>query len=150
MGMIDIFEDLLQRNEKQMTEFAAELLQNERFTEGLVKAIEMATEARNQMDRRMQGTLKSFNLPSRREFETLGEKVKDLAKILSDLDNRISRFGRQLDERLQAASGNAETEAKLAEAESELKKKDKDLKAREKKIKELEKALEESGGAAAN
>ncbi len=107
MALKDIAEDLMKRSEKQLTQFAAELLQNKQFTEALVQALDIATQARNQVDKRLQNYYRQFNLPDRKELETIAGKVKDLAKSLSDLDNRISRLARQVEDSLKARPGAA-------------------------------------------
>jgi len=140
MGLKEIIADFRERNEKQLTQFAAELLQNQQFTDALVQAVQMATTARNEVDKRLQGAFKAMSLPGREEFDAVAGKVKDLAKSLSDLDNRISRLARQIEEKMKAGE-----EAKTLR--SELEAKDKELRAKEKELASLQKKMNAAAAA---
>lgn len=148
MGVKEILDDVMERNEKQLTQFAAELLQNERFTESVVRAIELSTTARNQMDTQMQGLLRAMNLPDREHFDNVIEKVKTLSKTLSDLDSRITKLSARLKEESTAMAGAEEAQARVAELEAEnaklqakFEKRDKDLKKVKKDLKKVEDEL---------
>ena len=141
MGVKEILDDVMERNEKQLTQFAAELLQNERFTESVVRALELSTGARNQVDSQMQGVLRALNLPDRAHFDKLLEKIKTLSKTMSDLDSRITKLSSKLKQDAGAAGDTEALEAKVAELEAKLEKRDKDLKKAKKDLKRVEDEL---------
>lgn len=141
MGVKEILDDVMERNEKQLTQFAAELLQNERFTESVVRALELSTGARNQVDTQMQGVLRALNLPDRAHFDKLLEKIKTLSKTMSDLDSRITKLSGKLKQDTGAAGDTEALEARVAELEAKLDKRDKDLKKAKKDLKKVEDEL---------
>lgn len=98
MALKDMFDEIREKNEKQLTQLFVELMQNKRFTSGVVKAFEISTEARNSIDQNTQDLIKALNLPTRDEIEALGTKVKTLTKKLSDLDTKLIQLSKKLDQ----------------------------------------------------
>lgn len=135
MGIREIIEDVFERNEKQLTQFAADLLSNPRFADAVVRAFEMSTEARNRFDENVQPALQALGLPQREDFEALADRVKTLSKSLSEIDNRLSRLTRQVDQSASAAAGAKKDAAEIEALRDELAKKDAALEAAEEKLK---------------
>lgn len=150
MGVKEILDDVMERNEKQITQFAAELLQNERFTEGVVRALELSTTARNQMDTQMQGVLRALNLPDRAHFDNIAQKIQTLSKTLSDLDGRITKLSAKLKADSGAAAEAETLKAKVAELEAALADSEKKLDKRDKDIKKLKADLKKHESEEAN
>jgi len=98
MALKDMFDEIVEKNEKQLTQLFVDLMQNKRFTTGVVKAFELSTDARNTIDNNTQDLIKSLNLPTREEISALGDKVKGLTKKISDLDSKLIQLSKKLDQ----------------------------------------------------
>ncbi len=97
MALKDMIDELREKNEKQLTQLFVDLMQNKRFTSGVVKAFEISTEARNSIDENTQDLIKSLNLPTREDVSALADKVKGLTKKISDLDSKLIQLSKKLE-----------------------------------------------------
>lgn len=98
MALKDMFDEIREKNEKQLTQLFVDLMQSKRFTSSVVKAFELSTEARNSIDENAQELVRALNLPTREDHEQLTEKVKNLTKKISDLDTKLIQLGKKIDQ----------------------------------------------------
>ncbi len=98
MALKDMFDEIREKNEKQLTQLFVDLMQNKRFTSSVVKAFELSTDARNTIDQNTQELIKSLNLPTREEIGGLADKVKHLTKKISDLDSKLIQLSKKIDQ----------------------------------------------------
>lgn len=86
---------ILRSGEQQVGRIASQLMANERFVAGLQAVVQRTLSAKGFMDRNLRLVLSAMNLPSTSDVRALHDRLDDLERLVSEIDEKVGNLGRE-------------------------------------------------------
>jgi hypothetical protein len=80
---------LVKQGEERLSKLASQLLSNEKFVQVIQVSVQRALSAKGLLDKNLKLVLAAMNLPSTADIRSLNERLDDLERLLSELEERI-------------------------------------------------------------
>jgi hypothetical protein len=84
-----VMKKLVATGEERVGKIAQQLLSNEKFVTGLQTVVSRSLAAKGALDKSIRTALGAMNLPSTADLDLLKEKVEDLERVLSSIENKV-------------------------------------------------------------
>ncbi|MCA9770875.1 MAG: hypothetical protein KC466_00615 [Myxococcales bacterium] len=103
---------ILSLGEERLQDLSNQLLDNKAFAKTLEQAVERGLKTKKNVDKNMQTALGLMNLPSKRDFKSLNDKIESLNGKIVSLSLKVDKLVAGLD----TAASKAKAPAKAAKA----------------------------------
>jgi polyhydroxyalkanoate synthesis regulator phasin len=80
---------LVERGEERVSKLATQLLSSDRFASSLQAMVQRTLNAKGFMDKNLRLVLSAMNLPSTGDVRGLHDRLDDLDRLVSELDEKV-------------------------------------------------------------
>lgn len=87
-----ILKKILSLGEDRLTDLSNQLLENKAFASALEQAIERGMKTKKNVDRNMQIALGLLNLPSKKDYKSLNDKIESLNGKIVSLSLKVDKL----------------------------------------------------------
>ena len=84
-----VVSQLVKQGEERLSKLASQLLSNEKFVQVIQVSVQRALSAKGLLDKNLKLVLAAMNLPSTADIRSLNDRLDDLERMLSELEERI-------------------------------------------------------------
>ena len=85
-----VMKKLVETGEERIGKLAQQLLSNEKFVTAIQGLVSRSLAAKGTLDKSLRTALAAMNLPSTADMEVLRNKVDELEKMLSSIEEKVS------------------------------------------------------------
>lgn len=84
-----VMKKLVETGEERIGKVAQQLLSNEKFVVAIQSMVSRTLSAKGTLDKSLRSALAAMNLPSTADMEILQNKVDELEKMLSNIEDKV-------------------------------------------------------------